>query len=289
MNEDKRFGAYLLEAHVIDHQQLEEAVHLQKQHHLLIGELGIQRGYFSLDDVGRIMLAQGDDDTKFGALAIQMQIINDQQLEELLQAQADNHFYLGESLLSLGYISSKEDLFRHLARFKALLAPKLLPLDESLWPELDRHILRELLEQIYEFFYNEGYIIELFNIKEQSPPKGDYVAYSVKHTVCKKEVFKKNSYVVSLLLPVSWNRIINNEFYPGAENSFDNVAQMTFSLNDLFSKRLRKLNYDCDYGAVQIAIPHSRECLVMRFETSIEPLFLLLAKIPADSDNFRLD
>jgi hypothetical protein len=275
------FAAYLIEQQVLEPEQLEEAIRLQRQRHLLLGELGMLRGYLQPDGVDRILKAQQTSDRKFGELALEMGLLTPEQLQELLEAQANNHFYLGEALLALGHIRNKDELYQHLVRFKALSSPERLEAAQIPWPGFDRRLIEELIQLTYEFFYNEGFVIRMAGISPALPPRDDYRIYSVTHTLSRKGLFSRKAYcTLSMLLLKSWNHIISRDssFDRTSLGPSDDVAEIVYILNNLFCKRLRKADYSCKYGPVRSTLPAFTRCLTIRFDTSVEPFFLLFSE-----------
>ncbi len=279
---ERHFTSYLIERRILSPAQLEEAIRLQHQPHLLLGELCIQHGYLKSDGVARILEAQQTSTAKFGELAVSMGLISPEQLQELLTAQASNHFYLGEALVALGHFRSKEELFQHLTDFKALASPSQLDANLTLWPEFDQQIVEKILELTYEFFYSKGFVVQVAEISPTLPPPGDYQIYCVTHTLRHKGLFRKKTYyTLSILLSKAWNNIISRDglFGESESDSSEKVAEFIHGFNSLLCKRLNKLDYRCKHGPVRSTLPASRHRLTIRFSSSIEPLYLLCTDV----------
>lgn len=278
---DFLFGAYLIEQRIIKREQLEEAIRFQKQRQLFLGELGIKQGYFQTADVNKILDIQQRQGGKFGEIAVDQGLISREQLQALLEAQSNNHFYLGEALLALGYIINQDELYRYLANFKAFTKPGQLIVEETLWQGFDREVLQQIIRLTFEFFYSEGYVVQLAEVTETLPLSDRYVVYSVEHTFGKKGLFKgKANHALSFLLLSTWNRLIgrNRAHNTPSDAHSDDVAQAILNFNDLLSRRLRKLDYHCKHGPIRLTIPAFNRRLTIRFDTSVEPLYLLYTK-----------
>ncbi len=273
------FNDYLVQNGVVSQAQIAAAVRLQKQHRALLGELGIKHGYFTQKDVDQILAAQQGNKRKFGEVAIAMGFIKEAQLHDLLEAQSNNHFYLGEALIALGYLS-QNDMYRHLADFKQATNVDHLELADVLEDTFDHAVIEQSVKLIHEFFYSEGSVAKAVAADKELPPPNQYNVYATRYVIKKKGFFQKKSYYsISVLLLSSWNHLIGGN--ASANNSLDDpsgeqaVARKLTDLNDLLCNRLGRLGYDCQHGPVQTTIPPFSHCLSIRYETSIEPLYVI--------------
>lgn len=276
---DQLFSAYLLDKDIITFTQLEQAIRLQKQNNLVLGELGIRHGYLAPEQVDKILDQQQRSGRKFGELAVELGHLTDNQLYELLAAQANNHFFLGEALQSLGYLT-KDELYQHLAEFKKLSSNRHLELVDFLEPGLDRLILQQFVNLTYEFFYSKGFIANVSEPTVSLPPPDQYRVYSVRHNIKKRGLFQKRlNFSLSILLLSSWDHLISERQSFSNQNTEiidnDEVAQTFYNLNYLLCRRLRKIGYECKHGSIQSTIPVFNRCLSIRYDTSIEPLYVV--------------
>lgn len=276
------FGNYLIQNGIISQTQIDEAIRLQKEHRLLLGELGVRHGYFVQNDVDKVLAAQRESGRKFGELAIELGLITKTQLRDLLEAQSKNHFYLGEALIALGYLS-QNDLYRYLADFKLATSAEHLKLADSLQDVFDHEVVEQFIKLVHEFFYNEGFVATATAVEKQLPPPNHYNVYSTQYSIKQRGFFQKRSYYsISMLMLDSWHRLIGNKDAvvdntnrPSTEQSV--MAKLT-DLNELLCSRLRRLGYDCQHGPVQTIIPPFSHCLSIRYETSIEPIYVIYTK-----------
>lgn len=85
--------------------QLEEGLRFQAEHNRRIGEVAVQRGLLTPDQVRVIRDRQQGDPRLFGDIAVGARQLSRRVLDDLLFFQKVHHTYLGEALLVLGHIS----------------------------------------------------------------------------------------------------------------------------------------------------------------------------------------
>lgn len=110
------FGEYLYESGCITRTQLAKALYAQRDVNLPLGALAMEQGALSPEDVQRVVDEQRERTsrggaaahTRFGTLAVEMGLLDEARLPSLLASQAERHLYLGEALVSLGYMTYAE-------------------------------------------------------------------------------------------------------------------------------------------------------------------------------------
>jgi CheY-specific phosphatase CheX len=100
----KFFGRWLVERGVISVAQLDEAVAVQRQHNLRLGEYAVRAGYLGQAQPKSINWAQRADDERFGQMAVKMGLLTRAQVDHLLAVQKGQHVRLGEALMRLGHL-----------------------------------------------------------------------------------------------------------------------------------------------------------------------------------------
>ncbi|OLN27367.1 hypothetical protein DVDV_2165 [Desulfovibrio sp. DV] len=111
-------GRFLVEQGAITEAQLEDGLRLQREKNRRIGEVAVERGVLSPDQVDVIRGRQDDDPRLFGDIAVGEHHLSRRSLDDLLFIQKIQHTYLGEALLLLGHIDRpryQELMGRHYA------------------------------------------------------------------------------------------------------------------------------------------------------------------------------
>ena len=114
----KFFGQFLVEKNLVSREALLQAIELQDQKNLKMGEMAISMGYATLVEIERAHNAQMSKDMKLGDLLVEMGILTLNQLTDIITRQKNTHLYIGEALVLVGAISS-EKLQQYLDEFKA--------------------------------------------------------------------------------------------------------------------------------------------------------------------------
>ncbi len=113
----KFFGQFLVENNLITREALLQAIDLQEQKNLRLGETAITAGYVTKEDIERAHNAQMSKDMKLGDVLVEMGILTLNQLNDIITRQKNSHLYIGEALVLVGALSS-ELLQKHLEAFK---------------------------------------------------------------------------------------------------------------------------------------------------------------------------
>lgn len=114
----KFFGQYLVENNLVNRESLLQAIELQEQKNLKLGEMALSMGYVTQADIERAHNAQMSKDMKLGDLLVEMGILTLNQLNEVITRQKNTHLYIGEALVQIGALTN-DSLVQYLADFKA--------------------------------------------------------------------------------------------------------------------------------------------------------------------------
>jgi len=101
-------GHFLVQQGVITEDQLEDAIHYQRDMNKRLGEVAVERGALSREQVDEICAKQREDARMFGSIAVNDLHISRKRLDELLFIQKIHYIYLGEALLLRGHITSDQ-------------------------------------------------------------------------------------------------------------------------------------------------------------------------------------
>jgi len=113
----KFFGQYLVEKGIVTRDALLQAIELQEQKNLKLGEMAIVMGCCTQADIDRAHQYQFTKDMKLGDLLVESGILTATQLSEVLVRQKNNHLYIGEALILIGVLTSAQ-LQQYLDDFK---------------------------------------------------------------------------------------------------------------------------------------------------------------------------
>ncbi len=116
------FGDYLVRQSIIREKDLTRTLEMQKTDRIPLGQLALQEGLIDNKALFRILSRQrkveGRNQT-FGQLAIQLGYLSQEQVNELLKMQSQTNRLLGELLVSQGLVSQVE-MIKALKRFRAV-------------------------------------------------------------------------------------------------------------------------------------------------------------------------
>ena len=115
------FGDYLVRQNIIREKDLTQTLEMQKIDRIPLGQLALQKGLIDNKALFRILSRQrkveGRNQT-FGQLAIQLGYLSQEQVNELLKMQSQTNRLLGELLVSQGLVSQME-MIKALKKFRA--------------------------------------------------------------------------------------------------------------------------------------------------------------------------
>ena len=111
------FGRFLISRNVVNVEMVRKAIHLQKSKAILIGELAIQEGILSIDQVFNILEKRLEEQKFFCQIAIELGYMTKTDANNLLKLQKKRLPPLGDILLKIKAIGHDE-LERELRFFK---------------------------------------------------------------------------------------------------------------------------------------------------------------------------
>jgi len=114
----KFFGRFLLRKGIITEDQLLDAVNYQKEMNRRIGAVAVERKLLTKKQVESVLEEQKKVDMPFGEIAVGLKYLTRKKLDDLLFLKNVNHVYLGEALLTKGYLTPD----RHAAMIREYLA-----------------------------------------------------------------------------------------------------------------------------------------------------------------------
>ena len=94
----KFFGQYLVEKGIVTRDALVQAIELQENRNLKLGEMTVAMGCCSQADIDRAHQHQLTKDMKLGDLLVELGILTLNQLKDVLVRQKNSHLYIGEAL-----------------------------------------------------------------------------------------------------------------------------------------------------------------------------------------------
>ena len=111
------FGRFLISRNVVNVEMVRKAIHLQKSKAILIGELAIQEGILSIDQVFNILEKRLEEQKFFCQIAVELGYMTKTNANNLLKLQKKRLPPLGDILLKIKAIGHDE-LERELRFFK---------------------------------------------------------------------------------------------------------------------------------------------------------------------------
>lgn len=270
------FGEYLLKHEVVTEEQLEAAMRCQKEHHILLGTLAVNKGYLSSQQVSLILDEQQKVNHKFGWLAVEKGFLSPEQVQELIREQGENHIYLGEALIRLGYVSMNK-LQVHLNAFQQHLQGKEQAFAKCLQHFPQAEILHRALGLIVEYFYRLGFVLKIKDM-ERHPDISSFnpVFLGTQNFSDRNQAF--------FGMQLSWNaaRLMaqgNDLRFEAGENQlqlFEATTDAVNNLNFVLCEELQRLGYRVKPGAMHFVLPQqAQESVKILFHSMIGPLYLL--------------
>ena len=117
------FSTYLLENKIVSEESMEKALLEQRTLRPAIGQLAMERSWISRKGIFKILIAQKDPSQggkKFGEVAVELDLLNKSQVDELVLMQNHPSNFIGEILVGQKVLSVP-DLIRALSEFNKLL------------------------------------------------------------------------------------------------------------------------------------------------------------------------
>lgn len=103
----KIFGQYLIEQGVIDGEQVRAALDLMDSENRSLGELATAEGILTTQDADKVNAEQRHRDCPFGALAIEMGLLSESQIDHLVRLQERSRLRIGQALVRLGSLDNE--------------------------------------------------------------------------------------------------------------------------------------------------------------------------------------
>lgn len=103
----KIFGQYLIEQGVIDADQVRAALDLMDSENRSLGELATAEGILTTQDADKVNAEQRHRDCPFGALAIEMGLVSESQIDHLVRLQERSRLRIGQALVRLGSLENE--------------------------------------------------------------------------------------------------------------------------------------------------------------------------------------
>lgn len=116
------FGDYLVRQSIIQEKDLTRTLKMQKTDRIPLGQLALQNGLIDNKVMFRILSCQRKVESRnqtFGQLAIQLGYLSQEQVNKLLKMQTQTNRLLGELLVSQGLVSQAE-MIKALKKFRAV-------------------------------------------------------------------------------------------------------------------------------------------------------------------------
>jgi hypothetical protein len=102
----KFFGQFLVERAEVDAGHVREALDLLDRTNRAIGEIAVAEGMMTFAEAEQVTIAQRSVDKSFGDLAVELDLLNRQDLVACLMTQRGSHLKIGEALVQLGHLAS---------------------------------------------------------------------------------------------------------------------------------------------------------------------------------------
>jgi len=100
----KFFGQYLIESGEVNAEQVRAALNLMDAENRSIGELAVEGRLISTADADKVNAEQRSHDMPFGELAVEMGLLNEEQIDNLVQLQWRTRLRIGQSLVRLKHL-----------------------------------------------------------------------------------------------------------------------------------------------------------------------------------------
>lgn len=150
------FGNYLINAGIITTEQLIQALVQINSTKLKLGDLAINKGYMSIEEVEKIHELQKVNDKKMGDLAIGEGYLTAEQVLELLSSQNPQYLALCQALLNNGAIDQNQ--FKNITK---LYKEKFQILEKEEECQIEK--LAKLLELFYNLYDFSGLTDEIIS------------------------------------------------------------------------------------------------------------------------------
>ncbi len=116
------FGEFLLNQGLVKEEELVSALDEQQQNKMPMGQMAVQKGLLDSKDLFKVLTEQRKrvrDANDFGGIALEMGLLNQQQVEELVESQTTTNDLLGNLLVEKG-ILPREKLVEVLREYNSV-------------------------------------------------------------------------------------------------------------------------------------------------------------------------
>lgn len=111
------FGSYLLRKGAVTPEQLTDAITKVSTSRIKLGTLAIHAGIMAASEVDEVCFLQTREDKRFGEIAIERGYLTDDQVRDLLNSQSPDYLLLGQCLVDENIISNT-DLQQHMLDYQ---------------------------------------------------------------------------------------------------------------------------------------------------------------------------
>lgn len=263
---DDFFGQYLVSKKVITGEQLQQAVMIQTQDRLLLGEIALKEGLLSNEQLQEILQEQRMSGQKFGQIARAKGYLDQQQFQNVLELQASNHVLLGEALVRLGVVG-KGDLLLYLKDFAEQVQARETIFERELAGHPLSQVIQLCLRITQEYLNRMGYITKRSMLDFQLPEPGVFSFFLEQTTP------SGTNYLGLHLTALGAQTLLGEQGRDmGVARQHEEISQLLFNLNYIICQDLRKLGLGFKHGAIQCHAPVTRQHISMRLASFIDNL-----------------
>ena len=130
----------------------------------------MKKKYITRQKLTELLNLQTSEHRKFGTIALEAGVLNEEQLHELLEIQSQNHLYLGTVLVRNGIIGPSD-----LKEYLDLYRNEKQSLSDGLRSRIDElphsELLYVSLEMIRSFFFRLGFVVKTDSMRDGVPPE----------------------------------------------------------------------------------------------------------------------
>ena len=102
----KFFGQFLIDCGEVDASHVRQALQHMDVENPAVGQVAIERGFMRARDVALVNAEQRNRDASFGDLAVEMRLLENEQLVEVLRHQRCRRIPIGQALAHLGHVDN---------------------------------------------------------------------------------------------------------------------------------------------------------------------------------------
>lgn len=183
------FGEYLVARDLITREALADALGYQRSVNLPIGFFALQQGKLSELQVLRIHSEQRQSDRKFGEIAVEKGFLSADDLEALLEGQAEVRVYLGEALVGRGHLT-RTQLDEALAAFHTEQIDAERRVHELLQREPERDLFRVCLDLTVRMLLRMARVVGKVRSAERNPGPVPEGCHTFRQSVNGDKAFK---------------------------------------------------------------------------------------------------